>query len=225
MDDLESYGIKEGTEVVKGFLDKIVSPVCEELGLMLADKVRSFRFKNQIKILESAQKYVDEHNITIKTIPTKLLVPLLESASLEEDESLREKWCNLLVNYVDSSKNLSSSVYPYILSQLSSDEVNFLWDTRHHGRANLRAANCIVPEDKDFSYMEFDVVGFEGKVNWGIIYNLKRLGLINEVQDLNKKGEIQGNGQVKYISVLKGNNVYKLTPLGQHFVEACCVDE
>ena len=43
-------------ESVIRFLEKIVGPPLEELGGLLADQVRFFRFKKAIEILEKAQK-------------------------------------------------------------------------------------------------------------------------------------------------------------------------
>lgn len=226
MNDIESYGIQEGTEVVKGFLNKIVSPVFEELGLMMADKVRTYRWKNQIKILKSAQKYIDEQKIPLKTIPVKLLVPLLENASLEEDESLQEKWRNLLVNYVDSSKNFSSSVYPYLLSQLSSNEALFLWEL-FSNIVNLNYTKVIVPDGKDFSFKEYHISDAL-IITSEEIFNLKRLGVIFEEEKIvsDKKYMVGGfvNSRLlpdKDTYELKETGIIRLTDLGEHFIGAC----
>lgn len=73
---------------------------------------------------------------------------------MEEDENLQEKWRNLLINYVDSTKNFSSSVYPYLLSQLSSNEVTFLWKLST-SLVNLNHAHSKIPDGMDFSHQEF----------------------------------------------------------------------
>jgi len=65
------------------------------------------------------------HNISPKQISLKLLSPLLEYSSLEEDDELLAKWSFLLGNLVDSDqKNTDNHVFPYILSQISKDEFN-----------------------------------------------------------------------------------------------------
>jgi hypothetical protein len=78
--------------------------------------------RNQIKIFSEAKKIAEENNISIKQINLKTLVPLLEFSSLEEDETLQEKWINLIVNYSDNSQKFESSIFPFILNQLSSNE-------------------------------------------------------------------------------------------------------
>src|SRR5690606_2679085 len=65
-------------------------------------------------------------DIKLKQVDLKVLVPYLDNVSLEEDETLQDLWANLMANYVDASKNLTTTVYPGVLSQLSSEEVRML---------------------------------------------------------------------------------------------------
>jgi len=65
---------------------------------MLADQVRSFPFKNQIKILNKARDNLEESGISPGKVPVKILVPLLDSGSSEEEESKIKRRANLLAN-------------------------------------------------------------------------------------------------------------------------------
>ncbi len=124
--DITSTALEKGIDVAKSFVDKIISPSAEELGLLIKDRVSLWRFNNQIKILNKAKAQCEKNNISIKSISPKLLCPYLENASLEDDDNLQDKWANLLVNMVDSQQNIQNHVFPYILSQLSKDEFVFL---------------------------------------------------------------------------------------------------
>lgn len=121
--DITSTAIEKGIDLVGGFIEKLAGSSLEEAGLLLADKLRTRRLKNQIKIFSDAKKIAEENNISIKQINLKTLVPLLEFSSLEEDETLQQKWSNLIVNFSDASKTYESSVFPWILSQLTAKEV------------------------------------------------------------------------------------------------------
>src|ERR1700722_6030405 len=110
----------------KSFLGKILSPGAEEAGNILLDQVRSYRFKKQVKILNKAKRICEENDIPTKAISLKLLSPLLEFASLEEDEFLEDRWATLISNLVDSTKNIENHIFPYILSQISVSEYKFL---------------------------------------------------------------------------------------------------
>lgn len=121
--DISSTAVEKGIDMVKGFVEKLVGGAIEEAGLMMTDRVRLRRLKNQIKILEKAQKIAKDCNIDIKQINLKVLVPLLENCSLEEDETLQSRWANLIANYADTNKHYESTIFPFILSQLSGKEV------------------------------------------------------------------------------------------------------
>jgi hypothetical protein len=121
--DVSSTMLEKGIDLIKGFVEKLAGGTMEETGLLFAEKIRLRRLKNQIEILKKAQKIAKEANINIKQINLKVLVPLLENCSLEEEESIQDMWANLIANYADSNKTYHSAIYPFILSQLSSDEV------------------------------------------------------------------------------------------------------
>lgn len=126
--DISSTAVEKGIDLAKGFLDKLIIPAVEETGLLLKDKVTLWRFKNQVKVINKTKSFCEKHNINPKTISLKLLCPLLEYSSLEEDENLQDKWAILLTNMVDSEQNIENHVFPYILSQISSNEFVFLED-------------------------------------------------------------------------------------------------
>jgi hypothetical protein len=154
--DITSTAIEKGIDVIGGFLEKLAGSPLEEAGLLLADKLRTRRLKNQIKIFSEAKKIAEDNNISIKQINLKTLVPLLEFSSLEEDETLQQKWSNLIVNFSDSNEKYESSIYPSILSQLSRNEVLEL---------------DRIKDTKKIEVKEFQISGID-------IANLTRLGLI-----------------------------------------------
>jgi hypothetical protein len=121
--DVTSTAVEKGIDLIKGFLEKLLGSTLEETGLLISDNVKLIRFKNQLKILTKAQKIVQESGINIKQISLKALVPLLDYSSLEDNETLQDKWTNLLVNYIDSNEKYESTIFPFILNQLSSKEV------------------------------------------------------------------------------------------------------
>src|SRR5690606_25149197 len=90
--------IDKSLDMVRDFVKTIGGHAASELGLLLGDKIRQFRFTNQVKILSKAKILVERNNLPMSVIPIKILVPLLESCSLEEDEDLQDLWANLLAN-------------------------------------------------------------------------------------------------------------------------------
>ncbi|NYT66495.1 DUF4393 domain-containing protein [Alcaligenaceae bacterium] len=124
--NVSSTAIEKGIDVAKSFVDKLVLPPLEELGLLVRDQMSYWRFSNQVKILNKAKYICEKNKISVKAIPPKLLCPYLENASLEDDDELQDKWAVLLVNMADSQQNIQNQVFPYILSQLSKEEFNLL---------------------------------------------------------------------------------------------------
>src|SRR5690554_2407187 len=120
--DIKSSTIEKGLEIAKSFVDKLIMPSIEETGLLMKDHITMWRFKNQVKMLNRAKEYCEKHNIQPKKISLKVLSPLLEYSSLEEEEVMQDKWSILLSNLIDSEQNIENHVFPYILSQLSADE-------------------------------------------------------------------------------------------------------
>lgn len=124
--DITSTALEKGIDLAKDFLDKLIIPSVEETGLLLKDKVTLWKFKNQVKMLNKAKEYCQKHSINPKTISLKVLCPLLDYSALEESEELQDKWAILLSNMVDSEQNIENHVFPYILSQISSNEFEIL---------------------------------------------------------------------------------------------------
>jgi hypothetical protein len=113
------------TEIAKDFIQKIITPPLEEVGNLLADQVKLWRFKNQISIITKADQYLKNKNIHTKKVSLKILAPLLEACSLEEDQSLQDKWAALLAN--TSTENTlveESTLFVHILSQLSRKDAD-----------------------------------------------------------------------------------------------------
>jgi hypothetical protein len=117
----------EIVEDARRFLEKIVGPPLEELGGLLADQVRLFRFKKQVEILEKAQKTLLDRGINPIKVSLKTLVPILEEGSLEEDESMSARWASLLATAADPSSTISvQPSFPEILKELSPKEALIL---------------------------------------------------------------------------------------------------
>lgn len=69
-----------------------------ELSELLADRVRAWRFRNQIAILEEAATYAEKSRLRLNQLPLKTLLPMLDGASSEEEPLLRTLWARLIVN-------------------------------------------------------------------------------------------------------------------------------
>lgn len=180
--DISSTAVEKGIDIAKGFADKLVLPPIEELGLLVKDQISYWRFSNQVKILNKAKSICEKNNISVKSIPPKLLCPYLDNASLEDDDDLQDKWATLLVNMVDSKQNIQNHVFPYILSQLSKDEFDLL-------------ESVLTEKKKRISELQTELSDFLDNKQ-GIESDLK-----NKLEELKKKlKEISPDGKILFTS-------------------------
>ena len=157
----EIKAIEYGYDMIKSFLEKLAGPAAEEIGLMIQDQVKFYRFKNQLKILNKAKLLLDKNKIEPKTIPLRTLIPLLEGASLEDNDYLADKWAALISNAASGSLNKGNHPsYPKILMELSPidavlfDEIYSIDDTIMWSNFKPQFAknHSLSIEDVSFSY-------------------------------------------------------------------------
>lgn len=110
----------------------------KELGGIFGDKMRIKRLKNQIVILNEANKIMEKSGLQAHQLNLKILVPLIEKSSLEEDEKLQKKWANLIANIASSPENGLEPKLIHTLSSLSSFEAGIL-DVLHNYFTKRRA--------------------------------------------------------------------------------------
>ena len=175
-------------------LQQLVGPWVIEKGLTWGENARIERLKNEFTVLEKAKKIVDEQGVKLKNIDLKALVPLLEGMGLEEDDELQDMWANLFVNYIDSKKNMQVIVYPTILRQLSSKQVQIL-------------DRLFFPEDAGVSLEPVNFKQLIEHTDYGYeaMTHLENIGLI----------KLTGEDEDRF------NENYSLTFFGANFLKAC----
>lgn len=132
MADIEK--ILDGINIPKQLLEKsekllkvLFGESFEEIGGIIADQVRLRRFKNQIKIFNRAQEILKEKKINPQKVSLKVLAPLIEYSSYEEEDTLQEMWSKLIVNALsDTQDTLFQQNCISILNKLTSEEAKLL---------------------------------------------------------------------------------------------------
>lgn len=106
-------------------LKKLAGPAFEELGAILADNVKVYRVKNFLKTTEKTRRILQEAGLPPKPIPTRLLLPILDTCSVEDNEDLQERWAGLLASASQEADSLSPS-FIETLKQLTPKEAKHL---------------------------------------------------------------------------------------------------
>ncbi len=102
------------------------------------------RWERQLRLMQRADQMLKEIGLTQPTrhIPLKLAIPLLEAASLEDDDYLQDLWAKLLVNAANGASSATlQRAYISVLEQLTPLEAAILQkiyalpydQTRHEG--------------------------------------------------------------------------------------------
>ncbi len=204
------------------WLDLAIKPPLKETGLLFFDKVRHWRFKNQLKTLEKAKKLFEENGLSPKQIPLKTLFPLLEYSSLEEDESLQDKWANLLANALNPEykKNIHP-MFPEILKQLSPTDA-FVLDLFYELNTYSGKASPFLIYTPFYSIQE-DTNLDENELKISIA-NLTRLNLtVIKPRNIekSKRGLLKSSNKSPEFRMSRQNKAWTITELGIEFVNAC----
>nr|WP_204378366.1 hypothetical protein [Pseudomonas sp. NFPP33] len=69
--DVTSTALEKGIDVAKGFIDRLVLPPAEELGLLIKDQISLWRFNNQVRILNKAKTVCEKNNVLMKKVMKK----------------------------------------------------------------------------------------------------------------------------------------------------------
>lgn len=116
-----------GASVSEGILRRVLGPAADEVGLILKDKVHYYRQKNLSKMVSRGLEMIANSGVEPHEIPLRTLIPIIERASVEDDEYLSEKWSRLFASASASQfKTDSHPCFPQILSELSPLDVLLL---------------------------------------------------------------------------------------------------
>lgn len=119
----------EIAEKVGGFVSKVIGPASNQIGGILEDRVRYFRYKNLLAIADKVEAIHAHRRIDGKAtpIPARVAIPLLESAALEDDETLQDVWARLIANSTDPAHvEMLHPGYIEVVKQMSPDEATIL---------------------------------------------------------------------------------------------------
>jgi len=198
-------GINQLTKEFRELIKSFAGPSAKEIGELLADKIRYRRLKNLVPILQKAHRLLRNHGIDPQEVNLKLLFPILQEASLEEEDELVQKWAGLLASAAAGNRVRSS--YPKILSELTCTDAKML----------------------DLMFLRYDEKKPYDKQDWSTIQEMKKVANLSEEEALIAITNISRLGLSNIPSGLSDALAMsdiveyriKLTPLGYDFVRAC----
>ena len=114
----------ELTKEARQIIFNLLGPASKEAGELVGDALHNLRFKIAIKTLDRTRNLLKEKNICPHSVSAKLIVPILQNCSLEEDEELSERWSGLLASAA-SGEQIHDS-YPRLLAELTPVDARIL---------------------------------------------------------------------------------------------------
>jgi hypothetical protein len=118
---------KVAVEAATKYVDKIVDGPLGELGGLIQDQIRFWRWKNQVNILLKSKRYLEEHQIEPAKLQPDVFIPIIEAAGNAEDETLAEMFAGLLSSHLDSTtRNAVHPSFAKALEALSPFEARIL---------------------------------------------------------------------------------------------------
>lgn len=204
-------GIQGEQEAVNKFFNGIVPDFIKDGVGILSDQVKLWRWSNQIEIIKKAQLKIKFSGLAKHQVPLKVLVPIIQNSSLEEDLNMQDKWSNMLANAATGKVEVSPN-YAAILNELSALEASILQNI--FDRVNTESDYA---KRREF---QFDALKLKSMLSIGeekmdlIIENLYRLNLLQA-----PAGHGITVGEHKF--ALRTTKIFEFTTLGYEFVKAC----
>jgi hypothetical protein len=96
---------------------------------ILNDRLQFMRWERKLRLAERGRELLRERGIEgpLRPVPYKLALPIIEHASLEDNDELQDLWANLLTSAVDPKfEGLIRSAYVDIIKQLEVVDVHIL---------------------------------------------------------------------------------------------------
>ena len=145
---------------VGAFVARLVAGSLEAGMGIFEDKLKYMRWERQQRLIVRSEEFLHEIGLERPTraIPMKLAVPLLQAATLEEDDELQDLWCKLLVNSAADHSGVDlRRVYIDMLERITPLEAKILdtvyalpFDEMHHAgvlTADLPGRARVATED------------------------------------------------------------------------------
>ena len=145
------------------FVARFICGPMEQASGIVEDKLKYLRWERQLRLMKRAEELMKQLGMRepSRAVPLKLAIPLLQGASLEDDDDLQDLWAKLLVNAADADSPITiKRVFIDILENIGPLEARILQvvysipfaDMQHHGvvTKDLPNSAMIRPDDPNF---------------------------------------------------------------------------
>lgn len=197
------------------FINQVFGPLVENAVGIVSDRLRYYRLVQLYRLADKTKRQLAERGVSeARPVPPKLAVPLLESATIEDDDTLHDLWACLLANFMDpnyrGSRKRSFVTILQDLEPLDAMVLNLLHQTAVQKQVDIE--HTLFPRQGICNTLNISVEDCEIS-----LLNLMRHGCV-------APGVMQSEGVTigKHpISSYKGTEQVKFTALGRDLAQAC----
>lgn len=95
---------------IGGFFTTIFGAGFSQLGSAFSDWAATFRYQQALKLADKVKKIHEDRHLEGRTItiPPRLGIPLLQNATLEDDDNILNMWAGLIANATDPGANVQA---------------------------------------------------------------------------------------------------------------------
>lgn len=198
------------------FLERTFGPLLENAVGVISDKLAFYRLDKFYDLKENTEKKLLDRGVSsFRPLPPKFGIPLIEAATLEDDENLHDMWAELLANALDPNKSTNPKrMFVSLLQEMGGLEVSiisFLSTLVDDPFANIMASghNAKMISKEVAADIEDVAVA---------LLNLFRLGVVSDMRpDTWESLGYPRSG----LRVHDDDAAFILTTLGRAFVAAC----
>jgi hypothetical protein len=186
------------TAALGRFLHKVFGGGLEHFGGAFNDWAAAFRQRNALRIADKMETIHAKRKLEGKTIPVppRLAIPLLQQATVEDNDMLQDMWAALLANATDPERHISARrAFVHLLAAMEpndakvllaihSDELN--QPTRHPRVLTAETAMASIGPDgkannnRNVGWVA-EMIGLSKPDTMFSVENLARLGLVEDI--------------------------------------------
>lgn len=232
----KATALKLAHDGISEFVKKIGGRLGEDVG-ELASAVVTYKARTLAETIRRAQEQVAAAGAEPHELPPRVLIPLLERASIEDDEEMRERWAALLAHAaVSDDPDDVPPIFAEILSQLTpaaatlldvlggtipaTGEVSSSWLGQPGGmtmsRLTSEFSRRLDKASPTYARLKEDETG---TINV-LIDMLVRQGLANRSTPLTQREEYGAAATAPRV-LSASSPEHRMTSLGRQFLAAC----
>jgi hypothetical protein len=211
--------IAKALQPLADLLHKIAAPLADEIGESLGVWARHYRFRLGLRMLQKTERMVIEAGFAPQAVSPRLFLPIIENASVEDDEDLQSRWAALLANAAASPASVHPS-YIEILRQFTPQDATLL--DKLYDVCESKRTRKVTPWVDSISYGERERRIASGENPEESFQNLIRLSLIQADYEVDTRAtNVTITGQNLKLPPPKLESHYELTDFAAKFVQSC----